>query len=68
MPHLSKPQGVVLAMWSYGIALTKWCGRRTVAALLAMLLDKNEDAIEQRLQEWCCNATDKSGGSARRWT
>jgi len=61
MPHLTKPQVVVLAMWSFGIALTKSCGRRTVAALLALLLKKNEDALEQRLQEWCCDAKHKSG-------
>jgi len=65
MPHLSKPQVVVLAMWSYGIALTKVCGRRTVALFLALLLQKNEEAIEQRLQEWCCDAEDKSGQKRR---
>lgn len=65
MPHLSKPQVVVLAMWSYGIALTKSCGRRTVAVLLALLLHENEDAMEQRLQEWCCDAEDKSGKKRR---
>jgi hypothetical protein len=65
MPHLSKPQVVVLALWSYGIALTKSCGRRTVAVLLALLLHTNEDAIEQRLQEWCCDAEDKSGKKRR---
>jgi len=65
MPHLSKPQVVVLAMWSYGIALTKSCGRRTIAAFLAMLLNKKEDALEQRLQEWCCDAHDKSGQKRR---
>ncbi|HSJ54161.1 MAG TPA: transposase [Anaerolineae bacterium] len=65
MPHLSKPQLVVLAMWSYGIALIKSCGRRSVAVFLAMLLGKNEDAIEQRLQEWCCDAQDKSGKKRR---
>ena len=65
MPHLSKPQVVILAMWSYGIALTKSCGRRTVATLLALLLHKNVSAIEQRLQEWCCEAEDKSGKQRR---
>jgi hypothetical protein len=38
MPHLTKPQAVVLAMWSYGIALTQSCGRRTVALFLVLLL------------------------------
>ena len=31
MPHLSVPQARVLALWSYGIALTRSCGRLTVA-------------------------------------
>jgi len=65
MPHLSKPQVVVLAMWSYGMVLTKSCGRRTVATLLALLLEQNVSAIEQRLQEWCCDAQDKSGQQRR---
>ena len=65
MPHLSKPQVVVLAMLSFGIAITRTCGRRTVAAFLAMLLGSKEDAIEQRLQEWCCDAQDKSGKQRR---
>ena len=61
MPHLSKPQVVILAMWSYGIALTKSCGRRTVSTFLALLLGKNVVAVEQRLQEWCYDAKDKKG-------
>ena len=65
MPHLSKSQVVVLAMFSFGIALTRSCGRSTVATFLAMLLGTNEDAIEQRLQEWCCDAKDKSGEKRR---
>ena len=39
MPHLSVPQANVLALWSYGIALTRCCGRLTVATFLALLLD-----------------------------
>ena len=30
MSHLSKPQAVVLAMWSFGIAVTHCCGLSTV--------------------------------------
>ena len=39
MPHLTKPQARLLALWSYGIALTRWCGRGTVATFLALLLE-----------------------------
>ena len=61
MPHLTKPQAVVLAMWSYGIALAHSCGRRTVALFLALLLGQKQGTIEQRLREWCYDAEDKSG-------
>src|SRR6266700_3644891 len=36
MPHLSVPQARVLALWSEGIALTRSCGRLTVATWLAL--------------------------------
>lgn len=65
MPHLSKPQVVVLAMFSFGMAVARTCGRTTVATFLAMLLDKDEEAVEQRLKEWCCGAKDKSGKKRR---
>lgn len=42
MPHLSVPQARVLALWSYGIALTRSCGRLTVATFLALLLRQKE--------------------------
>jgi len=61
MPHLSKPQVVVMAMWSYGIALIHSCGRRTVATFLALLLSQKVGSLDQRLQEWCCAAQDKTG-------
>ena len=31
LPQLSKPQATVLALWSFGIAFTRSCGRGTVA-------------------------------------
>jgi hypothetical protein len=61
MPHLSVPQAYVLALWSYGIALTRSCGRLTVATFLALLLGQKVDTVEQRLYEWCCPASHKAG-------
>jgi len=61
MPHLSKPQAYVLALWSYGIAVIHTCGRRTVAQFLALLLGQKETTVEQRLREWCYDAKDKAG-------
>src|SRR5918912_1512287 len=61
MPHLTKPQVTVLALWSYGIACTRSCGRRTVAVFLALLLQQRAGTVEQRLREWCYAAADKRG-------
>jgi hypothetical protein len=61
MPHLSVPQASVLALWSYGIALTRSCGRLTVATFLALLLGQKVGTVEQRLYEWCCPAAHKAG-------
>jgi hypothetical protein len=61
MPHLSTPQARMLAWWSYGIALTRCCGRLTVATFLALLLDHTVANIEQRLYEWCLDAPAKAG-------
>jgi hypothetical protein len=51
----------VLALWSYGIALTRSCGRLTVATFLALLMRQKVATVEQRLYEWCCPATHKAG-------
>ncbi len=61
LPHLTKPQATVLALWSYGIAMTRCCGRGTVATFLALLLEQKVAAVEQRLYEWCLDAPDKAG-------
>ena len=43
MPHLSKPQAKVLAMWSFGIAITQSSGLTTVSIFLAKLLNIKEN-------------------------
>jgi len=61
MPHLSKPQATVLALWSYAIVMTRSCGRTTVAMFLAMLLEQRTNTVQQRLREWCYEAARKQG-------
>ena len=61
MPHLSKPHTVVLALWSFGMVVTKSCGLTTVAAFLAALLGKKENTLRQRLREWYWEAKKKRG-------
>jgi hypothetical protein len=60
MPHLTKPQAVVLAMWSFGIVMTQSSGLTTVSVFLAELLDKKENTIRQQLREWYRDAEDKT--------
>jgi hypothetical protein len=62
MPHLSKPQAIVLALWSFGIASTRSSGRLTLATFLALLLGQKVANVEQRLYDWCLDAKDKAGG------
>lgn len=61
LPHLTKPQATVLAWWSFGIAVTRSCGRLTVATFLALLLGRKVATVEQRLYEWCIEAPRKAG-------
>lgn len=60
MPHLSKSQAVILAMWSFGIVMTQSCGLTTVSVFLAELLGKKENTVRQQLREWLRDAEDKT--------
>ncbi len=61
LPHLSKPQATVLALWSFGMVMARSCGLTTVAAFLAALLDQPDATLRQRLREWYKDARDKKG-------
>ena len=61
LPHLSKPQATVLAIWSFGIAITRTCALTTVSFFMAVLLDRKENTMKQRLREWYCDKKDKKG-------
>ena len=53
----------MVALWSYGIALPRSCGRLTVATFLAVLWRHKMDAVEQRLNAWCCEVQPNAGGT-----
>ena len=53
MPHLSKPQAVVLAVWSLGMVLARSCALSAVSAFLAVGLDRKANTVRQQLREWC---------------
>lgn len=65
LPHLSKPQAIVLAMWSFGMVTARSCGLSSVACFLAELLGTSEDTMRQRLREWYRGAEDKKGKKRR---
>src|SRR5919199_623901 len=45
LPHLSRPQVTVLALWSLGLILAHSCGLTTVATVLAYLLGRREGVV-----------------------
>jgi hypothetical protein len=63
--HLSKPQVWGLVLWSAGIALSGTAGITQLSALLALVLDQQEQAVFQRLREWYLDAKHKSGKKRR---
>lgn len=61
LPHLSKPQATVLALWSFGVVIVGTCGRTSVVGFLAEVLSQKENTVRQRLREWCWEAPAKQG-------
>ena len=63
MPHLSKPQATVLALWSLGMVLARSCALTAVSLFLAQGLARQPNTVRQQLREWCYEAQAKRGGS-----
>ncbi|MGH9434151.1 MAG: transposase [Terriglobia bacterium] len=63
--HLSKPQVKVLAEYSLGMVLAGRCGLSCAALALAQWLSQKFDAVRERLRDWYCRASDKSGRKRR---
>jgi hypothetical protein len=61
LPHLSKPQATVLALWSLGMVLARSCALTAVRAFLATWLKRKEPTVRQQLREFCYEATAKRG-------
>ena len=64
-PQLSRPQAMVLAIYSFGAILAQRCGLNSVAAALAPLFDSGYSTIRSRLQEFYQPASAKSGNRRR---
>ena len=61
MPHLSKPQATVLALWSLGMVVARSCALTAATVCLAALLKRQENTVRQQLREWCYEAQAKQG-------
>jgi DDE family transposase len=61
LPHLSKPQATVLALWSLGMVLARSWALTAVSAFLATWLGRKEQTVRQQLREWCYEVTAKRG-------
>src|SRR3954453_15927333 len=61
LPHLTKPQATVLALWSLGMVLARSCALTAVSAFLPTWLHRKEDTVRQQLREFCDEATAKRG-------
>jgi len=61
MPHLSKPQAAVLALWSVGMVLARSCALTAVSFFLAKGLERKPNTVRQQLREWCYEAKAKRG-------
>jgi hypothetical protein len=51
LPNLSKAQAEVLALYSYGMSMTKQCGQTVVVVFMALLLGLKAGNIRQRFRE-----------------
>src|SRR5262247_4764792 len=61
LPHLTKPQATVLALWSLGMVLARSWALTAVSAFLATWLDRKEPTVRQQLREFCYEAPAKRG-------
>lgn len=60
-PQLSKPQATVLALFSLGMVFARSCAITSVAALLAVALERPFNTVRQQLRESCWEAAAKAG-------
>jgi Transposase DDE domain len=61
LPHLSKPQATVLALWSFGMVLARSCALSAVSSLLAEGMHRKEQTVRQQLREWYYDVPRKRG-------
>ena len=62
LPHLSKPQARVLAVWSLGMVLARSCAVSAVSLFLAKGLDRKANTVRPQVREGGYEARAKRGG------
>ena len=60
-PSLSKPQGLGLALWSFGMVLARSCSLTAVADMLALLMEQSYNTLRERLRDTYREAGSKAG-------
>jgi hypothetical protein len=65
LPHLSKPQATVLALWSVGMVLARSCALSAVSTFVARGLERKPHTVRQQLREFCYEAKAKRGQPRR---
>jgi hypothetical protein len=61
LPHLSKPQAAVLALWSLGMVRARSCALTAVSGWMATLRQRTENTVRQQWRAWCDEAEAKRG-------
>ncbi|WP_208099033.1 hypothetical protein [Nostoc sp. 106C] len=61
MAHLSIPQAVGLATWSFGMVMTKSSSLTLVSKFIASINQEKPNTVRQRLKEWYQEAEAKKG-------
>jgi hypothetical protein len=64
-PQMSQRQAEVLALYSYGMAMTQRCGQTVVSVFLSLLLGLKSQNLRQRLKEFTYEAEQKRGKKRR---
>lgn len=65
MPHLSRRQAHVLALYSFAVSVTQSCGISQVSYWLGVLLHRRENTVRQQMRELLYDAADKRGKQRR---
>ncbi len=61
LPHLSRAQARVLALWSVGMVVARSCGLTAVSTFLAAGLGRQENSVRQQVREFCDEVSAKRG-------